>query len=60
MLKLWNALENKFHLYNADHVAAHCLVLIAKLLFWWMHVEGYMDSPARRKSFDAFFELGEK
>lgn len=58
MLKLWSALEKKFYLYNTDK-AALCLVFIAKLLFWWMYAEGYMDSPARRNSFVAFFGLGE-
>ena len=57
MLKLWNALEKKFSLYNACQPAELCVLLIAKLLFWWMYVEGYMDSSTRRRSFVAFFDL---
>lgn len=60
MLSLWYLLKQKFYHGSPAERTARCVLLVAKLLFWWMYIGDYLDSPQKRKSFAAFFSLEEK
>ena len=61
MLELWNALEKEFPFHYESDRTTRCMLLIAKLLFWWLYVGGALENHiGQQKRFAAFFGLEEE